>query len=87
MARFVFGHWIGDVLLTILVVASIESAFVTSVCASEETTPELRVEPAKDQSSKAKFMARLEEMRDFSREREHWFSVYVGLDDGIREAE
>ena len=87
MRRLVIAHWARQIVLTFFVLISIEAVSMMCSYASEESGLGSKVDPAKAQSVKAKFMARLEEMRDLSKEKEHWLSVYAGLEDGIPEAE
>lgn len=87
MRGLAIGRWSQQVFMTFLVFTFIESVPMMCVYASEEANVGSRVDPAKAQSVRAKFMVRLEEMGDLSKEKEHWLSVYAGLEDGIPEAE
>lgn len=87
MRRLVIAHWTRQIVLTFFVLISIEAVSMMGSYASEEPGPGSKVDPAKAQSVRAKFMARLEEMGDLSREKEHWLAVYSGLKDGIPEAD
>jgi hypothetical protein len=85
--RLVIGHWVRQIILTFFVLISIEAVSMMCSYASEEAGTGSKVDPAKAQSVRAKFMARLEEMGDLSKEKERWLSVYAGLEEGIPEAE
>lgn len=87
MRRLVIAHWARQIVLTFFVLISIEAVSMMCSYASEEPGPGSKVDPAKAQSVKAKFMARLEEMGDLSKEKEHWLAVYSGLEDGMPEAD
>jgi hypothetical protein len=87
MPGLAIGHWSRQVFMTFLVFTLITSVPMMCVYASEETNTGSRVDPVKAQSVRAKFMARLEEMGDLSKEKEHWLSVYAGIEDGIPEAD
>jgi hypothetical protein len=83
MRGLAIGRWSRQMFMTFLVFTCIESVPMMCVQASEEANVGSRVDPAKAQSVRAKFMARLEEMGDLSKEKEHWLAVYSGLEDGI----
>lgn len=87
MRGLAIGRWSQQVFMTFLVFTFIESVPMMCVYASEEANVGPRIDPAKAQSVRAKFMARLEEMGDLSKEKENWLSVYAGLEDGIPEAD
>lgn len=87
MRGLAIGRWSQQVFMTFLVFTSIESVPMMCVYASEEANVGSRVDPARAQSVRAKFMVRLEEMGDFSKEKERWLAVYAGLEEGVHEGD
>ena len=87
MREFVMGHWSRQVFMTLLVFSCIESVPMMCVHASEEADVGSRVDQAKAQLVREKFMARLEELGDLSKEKERWLSVYAGLEAGAHESD
>jgi hypothetical protein len=87
MRGLAIGRWSQQMFMTFLVFALVESVPMMCVYASEEANVGSRVDPAKAQSVRAKFMTRVEEMGELSKEKEHWLAVYSGLEDGIPEAD
>lgn len=87
MRGLAIGRWSQQMFMTFLVFAFIESVPMICVYASEDTNVGSRVDPATAKSVRAKLMARVEEMGDLSKEKEHWLAVYSGLEDGIPEAD
>ena len=85
MRRLVIAHWARQIVLTFFILISIEAVSMMCSYASEEPGPGAKVDPAKAQSVREKFMARLEELGDLSKEKERWLSVYAGLEAGIPE--
>jgi len=66
MRGLVIGHWARQVVLIFFVLISIETVSMMCSYASEEAGTGSQVDPAKAQSVRAKFMARLEEVGDLS---------------------
>ena len=87
MRRLVIAHWARQIVLTFFILISIEAVSMMCSYASEEPGPGAKVDPAKAQSVREKFMARLEELGDLSKEKERWLSVYAGLEAGAHESD
>jgi hypothetical protein len=87
MRGLIIAGWSQQIFMIFLALAFVESVPMVRVYASEEANIGSRVDPAMAQSVRAKFMTRLEETGDLSKEKEHWLSVYADLEDGIPEAD
>jgi hypothetical protein len=77
------GYWSRWAFMTCVVFTLINLASMKPAYASEEITHGSRVDPVKDQSIKAKFMAQLSGIEDFSKQKQRWMEVYAGLEDQI----
>jgi len=87
MRGLAIGRWSRQIFMAFLVFTFIESVPMMWVYASEEANVGSRVDPAKAQSVRAKFMTRLEEMENLSKEKKRWLAVYAGLEEAIREGD
>jgi hypothetical protein len=75
------------VLLAILALVAIDVFLIVRAYASEDHGPGIQSDHPKTQAVRAKFMARLEEMRNLSMEKDRCLSAYAGLEDVIRETD
>lgn len=81
------SQWARQVLFAIWALVAMDVFLIVRAYASEDPGTGIQSDHPKTQAVRAKFMARLEEMRNISKEKDRLISIYAGLEEGIRKGD